>query len=294
MLLVDKPVGVSSHDVVSAARRALGESRVGHTGTLDPFATGLLILLVGRATRLAQFVADEPKMYDAVLRFGSETDTEDLDGTVVREATAPAMATLQSAIARHVGTMEQVPPAFSAKRIGGQRAYALARVGAPVDLKPVTVTIHSIVLLDAVETDGVVLEATIRVSCAGGTYVRSLARDIGRDCGSAAHLVALRRLSAGEFRADSALSLANIGDAPRALAPPLVALAGHAQQLLTAEEAALVVRGIDVEARVDGAHAALVLSAADNPAPFLVAFAERRPSERGDRWQPRVVMRDPQ
>ena len=289
MLLVDKPAGVTSHDIVGAARRALGESRVGHTGTLDPFATGLLILLIGRATRLAQYVPDEPKVYEAVVQFGTETDTEDLDGTVTRTAALPTRAALTAALAGRVGTLEQVPPSYSAKRIGGVRAYALARVGTPVALAPAMVTVHAIEQCAVEEAEGFVRRATLRVTCAGGTYVRSLARDIARDASSAAHLVSLRRHSAGGFRVANAITLADLTDGDRAwaaVAPPLTALDGYPRQPLTADEVALVVRGIDVEARVAGPHAALIDGA-------LIAFAERRSSERGDRWQPRVVMRDP-
>ncbi|MHB8838033.1 MAG: tRNA pseudouridine(55) synthase TruB, partial [Gemmatimonadaceae bacterium] len=148
LLLVDKPAGVTSHDVVNVARRVLGEKRIGHGGTLDPFATGLLVLLVGRATRLLQWVHDEPKVYEASVRFGAETNTEDLDGEVTREAPRPSRAALQAAVPSLLGDIEQVPPAFSAKRVDGRRAYALAREGRPVEMKAARVRVNDLTLWD--------------------------------------------------------------------------------------------------------------------------------------------------
>lgn len=289
VLLVDKPAGVSSHDVVMAARRALGEKRIGHGGTLDPFATGLLVLLVGRATRLLQYIHDEPKVYEAVVTFGAETDTEDLEGTVTREAPRPDPQALDAAVQSHVGTISQVPPDYSAKRVDGKRAYELARAGKDVVLEPVLVTVHEIVLSERELIDGRVASCRMRVACAGGTYVRSLARDIARAAGSAAHLTALRRHRAGQFELGRAVTMEQLREGHAPLAPAIDALAGHPVQVLSEDEAAKIVRGIDVEARVPGSHAALVKPEAETSFTMLVAFGERRPSERGDRWQPRVV-----
>ncbi len=289
VLLVDKPAGVSSHDVVMAARRALGEKRIGHGGTLDPFATGLLVLLVGRATRLLQYVHDEPKVYEAVVKFGAETDTEDFEGTVTRETQLPDPQMLDAAVQTHIGTMAQVPPDYSAKRIDGKRAYELARAGKAVNLEPVLVTVHGIVLSDRELVDGRVASCRMRVECAGGTYVRSLARDIARAAGSTAHLTALRRHRAGEFEIGRAVTLAQLREGQAVLSPAVDALVGHPVQPLSEDEMAKIVRGIDVEARVPGSHAALVNPDSATPFTSLVAFGERRPSERGDRWQPRVV-----
>jgi tRNA pseudouridine55 synthase len=310
LLLVDKPAGVTSHDVVNAARRALGETRIGHGGTLDPFATGLLVLLIGRATRLLRWVHDEPKEYDATVRFGAETDTEDRGGAVTRAAPLPSRAALEAAAATLVGEIDQVPPAYSAKRVAGRRAYDLAREGREVVLAPVRVRIEALRLSGFEGMDDAVSACRMQVTCGGGTYVRSLARDLARAAGSAAHLTALRRTRAGIFSVEHAATLERLRDGtPVTLAPPLDALDGHPRQVLTAEEEQKVVRGIDVEARVAGEYAALV-SGDDGPATAvetgvasslvasslgassLVAFAQRRPSERGDRWQPRVVMRD--
>ena len=142
LLLVDKPAGITSHDVVLMVRRIYGERSIGHLGTLDPFATGLLVLLIGRSTRLANFIVNEPKVYEATIAFGSETDTDDVTGIVTRSADPPEMSRVLGAIRSLTGTVQQTPPAFSAKQIGGRRAYQAARRGEAPELAPVTVTVH--------------------------------------------------------------------------------------------------------------------------------------------------------
>lgn len=292
LLLVDKPAGVSSHDVVNAARRAVGERRIGHAGTLDPFATGLLVLLVGRATRLLPHIPDEPKVYEARLAFGTETDTEDLLGQPVREAPRPTRTAIVEALPRFIGAIDQVPPAYSAKRVDGQRAYALARAGVEVELQPVRITVHRWELLQAEEdAEGRVSALTARITCGGGTYIRSLARDLARAVGSAAHLTALRRLRTGPFDVADAVSLDDLRERRAAVRPALDALPGFPVQRLSEEELAKIVRGIDVAATVLGPWGALVR----DDAAVLVALAERRGSadaSSGERWQPRVVMRE--
>lgn len=292
LLLVDKPAGVSSHDVVNAARRAVGERRIGHAGTLDPFATGLLVLLVGRATRLLPYLPDEPKVYEARLAFGAETDTEDLLGQVVREAPRPTRAALLEALPQFVGSIEQVPPAYSAKRVDGQRAYALARAGVEVELKPVRIRVHRWELLHVEEDgDGRVVTVDARITCGGGTYVRSLARDLARAVHSAAHLSALRRVRTGPFDVADAVTLEDLREKRARLRPALDALPGFPVQRLSDDELAKIVRGIDVAATVPGAWGALVRE--DDS--VLVALAERRGAAEapgGERWQPRVVMRE--
>jgi tRNA pseudouridine55 synthase len=278
LLLVDKPAGVTSHDVVLAARRATGESRIGHAGTLDPFATGLLVLLLGRATRLLPHMNGEPKVYRATIRFGSETDTCDPYGAVVRHAPAPHRDAVDRAIAALTGPIRQVPPAFSAKRVGGRRAYDLAREGAAPDLPPVPVSVHAWRLLGWRDT-----ELDVEITCSGGTYIRSLARDLGRLTNSAAHLAALRRTASGPFRVEEAISLEALSAGHARVRPSLEALAGIALQRLAPADVTRVVRGQEVEATIAGDRAALLAGDAET----LVAFAERR----GDRWQPRVVMR---
>ncbi|OYV73471.1 MAG: tRNA pseudouridine(55) synthase TruB, partial [Gemmatimonadetes bacterium 21-71-4] len=212
LLLVDKPAGMTSHDVVAAARRGYGQPRIGHAGTLDPFATGLLVLLLGRGTRLIPYLDAEPKVYDATIRFGAETDTDDVTGAVVREAPLPAPAAVDAALAAMVGDLVQRPPAYSAKQVGGVRAYAAARRGRPLALPPVAVRVHAWTVRARRGAD---LDVT--VTCGGGTYVRALARDLGAAAGSAAHLTALRRVRAGIFDvADAhAIDAVRAGDAPR-------------------------------------------------------------------------------
>lgn len=292
LLLVDKPAGVSSHDIVSAARRSVGEKRIGHAGTLDPFATGLLVLLVGRATRLLPHIPDEPKVYEARVKFGAETDTEDLMGAVTREDELPMRPRLLEELRYFVGLTWQTPPAYSAKRIAGKRAYELAREGKPVELAQVTINVHRIDITDmAVNADGRVTEATMRVICAGGTYIRSLARDWANMAGSAGHLVALRRLSTGPFRVEDAVSLEDLREKRVTVRPALDALPGFPVQTLSDDELAKIVRGIDVPATEQGKWAALVR--ADGRG--LVALAEKRGNAwepEGERWQPRVVMRE--
>jgi tRNA pseudouridine55 synthase len=202
LLLVDKPAGITSHDVVQRARQIYDERSIGHLGTLDPFATGLLVLLLGRATRLATFLDTEPKVYDATIRFGSETDTDDETGVVTRSANLPLEADVRAAIQELTGSITQVPPDYSAKSVAGVRAYDAARRGTPLALAPVTVIVHS---WDVRELDQHLLRATI--SCSGGTYIRSLARDLGRVSRSAAHLSALRRMKVGAFDVRDAYSL---------------------------------------------------------------------------------------
>lgn len=290
LVLVDKPAGVTSHDVVGAARRALGEKRIGHGGTLDPFATGLLVLLIGRATRLLPHLPGDPKVYEATIAFGSETDTEDLQGAVTREVPLPTREAMLAAIPAFCGAITQLPPAYSAKRVDGQRAYALARAGEDVQarLAPVAIRVDRWEVLDLSlddSPDGArVRKARVRITCGGGTYIRSLARDLARACGSAAHLTALRRERSGPFSVADAVTLAQLRDGAVEARPALDALPGFPLQELEDEELLKLVRGIDVPARVDGAWGALV----HRESGVLVALAERR----DDRWQPRVVMRE--
>jgi len=209
LLLVDKPAGMTSHDVVEQVRRIYGERSIGHLGTLDPFATGLLVLLLGRATRLANFLDTEPKVYEATVTFGAETDTDDSTGTVIRTAAPPAEAAIRSAVRSLTGTISQVPPAYSAKSVDGTRAYDAARKGEPLDLRPVDVTVHSW------EIRGLTADTlSATVTCSGGTYIRALARDLGRLTSSAAHLSALRRIRVGPFQMADAATLEKLADAP--------------------------------------------------------------------------------
>lgn len=215
LLLVDKPSGMTSHDVVLAARRAYGERSIGHLGTLDPFATGLLVLLLGRSTRLATFIENEPKVYEATVRFGTETDTDDLTGTTVRTAPLPSRAAVLEAIPALTGEIEQIPPAYSAKKVDGEPAYRAARAGEEVVLRPVRVRVDEWSV--RAQSDD---ELHAAITCGGGTYIRALARDLGRAVGSAAHLVALRRTRSGPFDVADAVTLEQLRSAP----PPVRAL----------------------------------------------------------------------
>ncbi|MFV1987169.1 MAG: tRNA pseudouridine(55) synthase TruB [Gemmatimonadota bacterium] len=213
LLLVDKPPDVTSHDVVRAARGALAERRIGHTGTLDPFATGLLLLCVGSFTRAAEYFHALEKTYSAALRLGQETDTDDLTGTV--EFASDAWRDLDehdvvAAIEARVGESEQVPPAFSAKRVAGVRSYSRARAGSHVELEPVPIVVH-----EAGITACRLPEVEFEVTVSTGTYVRALARDLGRELGCGAHLVALRRTRVGPFDVTDAYALSDLPTAGR-------------------------------------------------------------------------------
>lgn len=200
-LVVDKDGGWTSHDVVAKVRRVAAQRRAGHAGTLDPMATGLVVVGLGRATRLLRFVQDLPKEYEARLVFGVATDTLDADGAVLsREPMPVTEADLAGVIPRFVGRIMQVPPMVSALRVDGRRLYELAREGKDVDRSPRAVDIHELELVDF--APGQYPEAAIRVRCGRGTYVRSLADDLAQALGGRAHLSALRRTGVGSLRVD--------------------------------------------------------------------------------------------
>ena len=250
VLVVNKPVGPSSHDVVVVARRALGISRIGHTGTLDPRASGVLPLVLGQATRLAQHLTGSDKEYDAAIRFGMVTDTYDAAGEVVEQSgLAPGADALEVALARFRGTHPQTPPAFSAKMIDGQRAYDRARAGKPVQAAPATVTVHRLELLDYAAP-----VARVRVRCSAGFYVRSLAHDLGQALGTGAILDALSRIEAAGFRLDDTIGFDVLATAPRhelrALTRPMEALLTEVPSVrLTAEGLDWTQHGRDVGPR---------------------------------------------
>lgn len=212
VLALDKPVGPTSHDAVDRARRSLGTRRIGHFGTLDPFASGLLVLGVGPATRLAAFCAGHTKTYLATVRLGERSDTDDVRGSIVRVPTEsiPDPAAVWQAAMTWTGTVRQVPPAYSAKHVGGRRAYALARAGETVTLDAAVVRIHAI---EIVRYEWPELEIVVR--CGPGTYVRALARDLGDELGTGGLCARLRRVSSGPFGVERAISWDELADPAR-------------------------------------------------------------------------------
>lgn len=243
VLIADKPEGLTSHDVVAKARRILNTRRIGHFGTLDPFATGVLPLSIGKATRFAQFYLKSRKAYEGTLRFGFSTDTYDITGQPSSEpiGARPDRAALESAMREFMGRIQQTPPPFSAKRVGGVRAYELARRREEVKLEPVEVEIYALEILTFSQGGD---DVRFAVECSGGTYVRSLAHDIGRRLDCPAHLASLRRTAVAEFREDRAVTLqrlqelAAVGSALAAITPleallpecPELVVTGHEEQ----------------------------------------------------------------
>ncbi|MBZ5641656.1 MAG: tRNA pseudouridine(55) synthase TruB [Acidobacteriia bacterium] len=206
-LVIDKPQGRTSHDVVDAARRILGFRQIGHLGTLDPLATGVLVLLLGRATRLAQFYAGRRKRYDSTFRFGFATDTYDADGTPAGPDTSPTLdrAEIERLAAARIGIFPQVPPPYSAKKIHGRPAHELARQKKPVELKAVDLEVYD---FRVKEVSGSL--AKFSIECAAGTYIRSLAHDMGAALGCGAHLAEIVRTAVGEFTLDQAVKLEDL------------------------------------------------------------------------------------
>jgi tRNA pseudouridine55 synthase len=210
VLLVEKPVGPTSHDVVAHIRKAAGTKKVGHAGTLDPFASGLLILLVGQATRLSEYILGLDKVYHATAVLGLETSTDDPEGEVVRRDQGWTQLTagqVESTLAGFRGTSLQVPPVYSSKKVAGVAAHRRVRRGEVLEMKPEEVRIHEIQLLDYSPP-----EVHFRVACSSGTYIRALGRDLGRDLGVGAHLSALTRTAVGNFELEVASALSSLRD----------------------------------------------------------------------------------
>jgi tRNA pseudouridine55 synthase len=235
LLLVDKPRGVTSHDVVDVVRRELGTKKVGHAGTLDPMATGLLLIGVGRATRLLRFLGALPKTYEATLRLGVETTTLDADGDVVRETAVDVTdAEVGDAMRALVGESLQRPPAYSAVKVGGRKLYEAAREGERLEAKPRPIRVDTFDLLSYEAPD-----AKFRVICSGGTYVRVLAADVGAALSCGAHLIGLRRTAIGPYSVVDAVALDGPGEPL-----PLDAAVSHLPRLeLDADEAVAASHG---------------------------------------------------
>ena len=277
LLLVDKPEGITSHAVVDRVRRVIASRRIGHAGTLDPAATGLLVLLLGRATRLAPFLDAEPKVYRARIRFGARTTTDDIEGDILEQAPPPEQVVVERAIAGLTGDLLQRPPAYSAKQVGGVRAYAAARRGAPLALEPVPVVVHEWRVL---ARDGPDLD--VEITCSGGTYIRALARDLGEATGSAAHLAALRRLRSGRFDVSEATTMEALDAGDFAVRSPSDAVAQLPRELVGDLDARRIAHGQPIPARAAGDIAAICHD------DELLAVAVRD----GESWRPRVVMKD--
>jgi len=213
LLILDKPAGMTSHDVVARVRRASGESSVGHLGTLDPMATGVLPLLLGKFTRLAQFYGAHEKAYTGTIRFGFATDTYDAEGSPTSEAAEPSLTLelVRATAARFRGEIEQMPPPVSAKKIAGKPAYKIARAGGTPELKPVRINVAEL-SIESLESD--LAAFSMRVSAGG--YVRAVAHAMGQALGCGAHLASLRRVSSGPFAIEQALTLAQVEELGRA------------------------------------------------------------------------------
>lgn len=248
VIVVDKSTGWTSHDVVNKMRGILGIRRIGHLGTLDPSATGVLPLVIGRATRLSQFYTKADKVYEAVVQFGHSTSTYDAEGEPTSEPVAyePSEDVLWQHLPAFRGTFLQTPPAVSAKKIAGTPAYKLARRNVEVQLAPVEVTVHSLELLGC---EGAC--ARLRVHCSGGTYLRSIAHDLGRSIGCGAFLASLRRTRSGDFPIDQAVTLeqaaahVRAGTASEILIPPARLLPGFPAETVDAITAGQIRQGRD-------------------------------------------------
>lgn len=285
VLAVDKPAGPTSHDVVAVARRALRTRRVGHFGTLDPFASGLLVLGVGPATRLAPFCVRHPKTYRAIVRLGARSDTDDSEGAIEETAVRqiPERSAVEEACAAWEGSVLQVPPAYSAKHVDGGRAYALARAGRAVTLEPVRVRIDSIRIERYAWP-----ELEILVDCGPGTYLRALARDLGERLGTGGLCAALRRLASGPFRVEEALAWSALADpeaARAALGPSWTAVADLPAAMLDAGAARAFSAGREVP--VDGLAAGWMRVHGERG---FVGIGRLEPGAENARLQPRRVL----
>ncbi len=278
-MLVAKPAGPTSHDVVDIVRRALGEQRVGHLGTLDPFAAGLLLVVVGRATRLAAYAAAWIKAYDGVIRLGITTDTDDATGAVLKTETVNVTAQqVGAALAQFRGGYEQRPPAYSAVKIAGERAYRRARRGEAVEPAPRRVEIETLELVECTVPD-----VRFRATVGGGTYLRSLARDVGAVLRCGGHLIALRRTAVGPLRLEEAVAPDAVTAAD--LRDPAILVAHLQRREVSAVERDAVVHGRPIarDPIADTRYPIALFSGAD-----LLAVAEVE----GEQLKPRVVVTD--
>ena len=253
LVIVDKPAGLTSHDVVARIRRMAGTRRVGHAGTLDPMATGVLVVGVQKATRLLGHLALTEKEYAATIRLGQATDSGDADGQIVSSVTSTSTVAgraaaeltageVSEALAAFTGEIQQVPPGISAIKVAGKRAYQLTREGAPPKLAARTVTVRELVLV-AVRPAGDLLDADVKVTCSSGTYIRAIARDVGTALGVGGHLTALRRTRVGPYTEGMARSLSDLAADLDVVPLAAAAAAVFPRRDLTADEAAKLAHG---------------------------------------------------
>jgi tRNA pseudouridine55 synthase len=245
LVIVDKPGGMTSHDVVARIRRLAGTRRVGHAGTLDPMATGVLVVGVEKATRLLGYLALTDKQYDATIRLGQSTSTDDAEGDITGGTSAAAVssAALASAVAGLTGDIQQVPPAVSAIKVGGQRAYRLTRQGAAPDLKPRPVTVHEFTVTASSRVGDDLLDLDVTVRCSSGTYIRALARDLGYQLGTGGHLTRLRRTRVGGYGLDAAKTLDQLAERFEVLPLAQAAAGAFPRRDLSADEARRLAHG---------------------------------------------------
>jgi tRNA pseudouridine55 synthase len=286
VLVIDKPIGLTSHDVVQIIRRGTGIRRAGHTGTLDPRASGVLVVLIGPAVRLSEYVSASDKRYQATIRLGSSTDTYDAEGTITSETPANHISEerFDEILQTYVGEIEQVPPPYSAVKVKGKKAYEMARKGEQVDLEPRKIQVYS---LDILEWDPP--EVVIDAYCSSGTYVRSLANDLGESLGTGAYLIGLRRTKSGRFTLRDAVPLRRIkeafqaGDWYKFLIPAADALGDWPAVELDADQVDLVRHGHRIPAEPDSEGWSRAISQQGD----LVALLEY--NAESDEWQPRKV-----
>ena len=257
-LIIDKPEGFTSHDVVAKVRKILGIKRVGHTGTLDPFATGVLVIMIGRATRLAQFLDKDRKSYQALMRLGFSTDTGDKTGTRKEEEIKKVEISpedLKEVMGRFIGESNQTPPMYSAKKIEGKKLYELARQGVEIERKPVRIKISQLKAIPHENgeifsyNEDSTADISFIVTCSAGTYIRVLAEDIAKDLGTSAHLVELRRTSAGAFDLAQAITLETLaemkekGGLGKVLLPLQTAVPNMHEIILSPEDTGQILHG---------------------------------------------------
>jgi tRNA pseudouridine55 synthase len=291
VLVVDKPVGMTSHDVVEAIRRGTGIRRAGHTGTLDPRASGVLVILVGPAVRLSEYVSASDKRYQAIIRLGSSTDTFDAEGKFVR-ADQPVNVTeeqFEKILKQFEGEIEQIPPPYSAVKVGGRHAYDMARQGEEVELAPRKIQVHHLEVLEWAPP-----EVVVDVHCSSGTYVRSLANDMGNALGTGAYLVGLRRTKSGRFSLRDATPLRKLQESFTAgnwyqfLIPAAEALADWSAIELNPDDVEEVRHGHRVKAAADTKPGSMVRGV--SMAGELIALMELAAGEDGSpEWQPKKV-----